>query len=56
MPYEFDFPPEWAFPVEEYRARLDRVQVLVRERDLEAVIVSGPENICYLSGWHTPGY
>jgi Xaa-Pro dipeptidase len=56
MPYEFDFPPEWAFSVEEYRARLDRVQALVRQRDLEALIVSGPENICYLSGWHTPGY
>jgi Xaa-Pro dipeptidase len=56
MPYEFDFPPEWAFSVEEYRARLERVRTLVQERDLDALLVTGPENICYLSGWHTPGY
>ena len=48
--------PEPAFPIEEYRSRLDRLHTTIDAAGLDALLVHTPENVCYLSGWHTPGY
>jgi Xaa-Pro dipeptidase len=45
-----------AFTPEEYRSRLEHVRTTMAARDLDALLVHTPENICYLSGHHTPGY
>ncbi len=44
------------FPIEEYRRRLAGLRERMAERDLDVLLVSTPENICYLSGYQTPGY
>ncbi len=44
------------FSLEEYRRRYDAVQDGMRRLGLEALLVRGPENICYLTGYETPGY
>jgi Xaa-Pro dipeptidase len=44
------------FPETEYRNRLSTVRAGIVEKGLDALIVSGPENICYLTGFNTPGY
>ena len=48
--------PNAAFPTAEYRDRLARVRRTMAERGLAGLILHSPENICYLSGFHTPGY
>lgn len=45
-----------AFSVEEYKGRLDRVRKRMAEKGLDGLVVTTPENICYLSGYHTSGY
>lgn len=45
-----------AFAEAEYQGRVERVQAALRARDLDALVVTAPENICYLSGFWTPGY
>lgn len=45
-----------AFTVEEYKGRLARVRKTMGETGLDGLLVQTPENICYLSGYHTPGY
>lgn len=45
-----------AFPVAEYRDRLQRVQAAMAGMGLDALLVHTPENICYLTGYHTTGY
>lgn len=45
-----------AFTVEEYAARLERLQALLADRDLAGMLVNTPENITYLTGFQTPGY
>ena len=45
-----------AFTVEEYRERIDRLRERMTSRGVEALIVNTPENICYLSGYHSSGY
>lgn len=45
-----------AFSKEEYQDRLRRVRETMAEKGLDALIVHTPENICYLAGYHTPGY
>lgn len=45
-----------AFPVEEYRDRLAKVQAVIRQRELHGLLVHTPENICYLTGYQTSGY
>ena len=47
---------ELAFPVSEYRQRLTRVQAEMRSRGLDVLMVYWPENIYYLTGYHTVGY
>ncbi len=44
------------FPEEEYARRVAAVQAELGRQDLDAIMVTGPENICYLSGFWTPGY
>ena len=45
-----------AFTREEYLGRVERVRARMKERDLDALLLHTPENICYLSGFHTSGY
>ena len=45
-----------AFTVEEYQRRLAGVRTQMAERKLDVLVVTTPENICYLSGYQTPGY
>jgi Xaa-Pro dipeptidase len=44
------------FAAAEYRDRLVAVRSAMTERGLDALLVTGPENIAYLSGYHTTGY
>ena len=43
-------PRELAFPVDEYRGRVARVQGRMAERGLDAIVLFGPHNIAYLTG------
>jgi Xaa-Pro dipeptidase len=45
-----------AFTEQEFRSRTERAQHAVGDAGLDALIVTAPENICYLSGFATPGY
>jgi Xaa-Pro dipeptidase len=45
-----------AFPIEEYTKRLDALRHRMQAGGFDTLLVSSPENICYLSGFHTPGY
>src|SRR5437899_2109729 len=41
------------FPVSEYRQRVDRARALMREANLDALLVSAPNNLTYISGYRT---
>ncbi len=41
---------------EEYARRYDLIQAMMAERGLDALLIRGPENITYFSGYETPGY
>lgn len=45
-----------AFSEAEFSARLDNVRGVLAASGLDALVVTMPENICYLSGFWTPGY
>ncbi|WP_164781876.1 MULTISPECIES: Xaa-Pro peptidase family protein [unclassified Mesorhizobium] len=45
-----------AFSVAEFQRRLKAVRQEMAERGLDLLVVSTPENIYYLSGYHTVGY
>lgn len=45
-----------AFPMFEYKRRLDELRKRMGERGLDAVMLTTPENICYLTGFESPGY
>jgi Xaa-Pro dipeptidase len=47
---------ESVFPKAEYAARLERLRARMTERGFDLVLLSGPENVFYLSGQQTPGY
>jgi len=47
---------ESVFPRAEYDRRLVALRGRMEERGLDLAIISGPENIFYLSGQQTPGY
>lgn len=47
---------DMTFPFEEYERRLGALQERMRERLLDAVIISDPENIMYLTDYQTTGY
>jgi Xaa-Pro aminopeptidase len=55
-PKTSEFPKTLAFPVEEYRGRLERLQSALAERELDALLTTLPENVTYLSGYQSPGY
>lgn len=44
------------FSPEEYLRRYDLIQDMMAEAGLDALLVRGPENITYVSGYETPGY
>jgi len=44
------------FSLAEYRRRYDVVQGEMRRLGVDALLVRSPENICYLTGYETPGY
>ena len=44
------------FSLAEYRRRYDAVVRHIREAGADALLVRGPENITYLTGFETPGY
>ena len=45
-----------AFSPEEYVRRYDNIQRDMAAQGLDALLVRGPENITYFSGYETPGY
>jgi Xaa-Pro dipeptidase len=47
---------ELAFSIAEYRQRLTAVQTELRARGLDVLMVYWPENLYYLTGYHTVGY
>ena len=53
---QMEFISELAFPLEEFRTRLGALEQAISSRGLDALVVHVPENITYISGWHTPGY
>src|SRR5439155_7789907 len=44
------------FSVDEFQQRLARTRERLSERGVAGMLVHTPENIYYLSGYHTPGY
>lgn len=48
--------PELPFSVDEYRRRLDKVREGLRQRGIDACLISIPENIYYLTGFTSTGY
>src|SRR5688572_10466806 len=47
---------EMSFTVEEYIDRLERVRASMAEKQIDALLVTSPENICYVAGYRTVGY
>jgi Xaa-Pro dipeptidase len=47
---------DMTFPFAEYQRRLDALRERMRKRLLDAVIISDPENIMYLTDYQTTGY
>src|ERR1051325_4411250 len=45
-----------AFTPEEYVRRYDVIQAAMAKEGLDALLIRGPENITYFSGYETPGY
>lgn len=45
-----------AFSPEEYVRRYDLIQEAMASRGLDALLIRGPENITYFTGYETPGY
>ena len=46
----------YPFAIEEFEDRLARVRAAMRAKDIDLLLVTGPENIFYLTGQQTPGY
>jgi Xaa-Pro dipeptidase len=53
---EIDQGGESAFPKAEYDGRIARTSALLAKAGIDALVVTGPENIFYLTGQQTPGY
>lgn len=47
---------DMTFPIEEYERRLSELRENIQKRHLDAVIISDPENIMYLTDYQTTGY
>ncbi|HET6655231.1 MAG TPA: ectoine hydrolase [Gammaproteobacteria bacterium] len=48
--------PDLSFPIEEYERRLNELRERMQKRLLDAVVISDPENLAYLTGHQTTGY
>ncbi|MEE9247551.1 MAG: Xaa-Pro peptidase family protein [Dehalococcoidia bacterium] len=44
------------FSLEEYQQRLDALRSRMEEKGVDAMLLTTPENLYYLSGYQTPGY
>ena len=44
------------FPLSEYQRRLSELHRRMIERDIEVLLTTTPENICYLTGFESPGH
>ncbi len=44
------------FPLEEFKERLTKVRLKMEERAVNSLLITAPENIYYLTGYHTLGY
>lgn len=44
------------FPMSEYQRRLQALRRRMTERDVDLFITTTPENICYLTGFESPGH
>ncbi|WP_159715916.1 M24 family metallopeptidase [Geminicoccus flavidas] len=49
-------PADPPFPAEEYAARLAKVRSAMARQELDLLLISAPENICYLTGLDHWGY
>ena len=47
---------DMTFPHEEYVRRIEELRQRIQERHLDAVVISDPENIMYLTDYQTTGY
>ncbi len=47
---------DMTFPFEEYTRRISELRARIQERKLDAVVISDPENIMYLTDYQTTGY
>ena len=48
--------PALCFPLAEYQHRLNELRERMQKRLLDAVVISDPENLFYLTGYQTTGY
>lgn len=48
--------PALCFPLAEYERRLTALRERMQERLLDAVVISDPENLFYLTGHQTTSY
>jgi len=46
---------DMTFPIEEYERRLDELRQRMQKRLLDAVIITDPENLMYLTDYQTTG-
>lgn len=44
------------FSLEEYQSRLDDLRARMAQRSVDVLLVTGPENLYYVTGYQTPGY
>lgn len=54
--HQMTFRPERGFPDQEYAARLAGLEATIATSDADALLIHVPENVLYISGFHTPGY
>lgn len=47
---------DMTFPFEEYDRRISELRARIHERHLDAVVITDPENIMYLTDYQTTGY
>lgn len=45
-----------AFAKQEYLSRLERIRARMEAAELDVLLATMPENICYITGFHTPAY
>ncbi|PKM36801.1 MAG: peptidase M24, partial [Gammaproteobacteria bacterium HGW-Gammaproteobacteria-10] len=47
---------DMTFPFAEYQRRIDELRGRMQKRLLDAVVISDPENLMYLTDYQTTGY